>query len=144
VTGFDSSAVTADQVLTVTLGGKTAVYHITVVEAGASDLEVAKTAAAAELNGYKTQADYSEVNWTIIVGMKADGVTAINGATTLTDVADALASAKADIDAVTTLAEEKAAAKGALAEALATYTEADYSSATGLALTTAKASATRR
>ena len=94
----------------------------------------AKTSAVTELNEYKTLTDFSADNQTVIGTKIATGTTAINNATTIENVATALATAKSDLDTVKTLVQEaadalataKTIAHDALDIALASYSQANY------------------
>ncbi|MFF2752474.1 hypothetical protein ACFVR1_01805 [Psychrobacillus sp. NPDC058041] len=98
-------------------------------------LASAKTLAINELTSYKNEADYSPENWLIIQSLKTTGSNAISTSLTTAEVAQALANAKADIDAVKTIAQEELDQQNALASAktlaineLTIYkNEADYS-----------------
>lgn len=80
------------------------------------DLNNAKSNAIAELNAYviaKDETMYSTVNWNIILGFKNTGIDNINASTTITSIANALNTAKANIDSVKTIAQEEADALAA-------------------------------
>ncbi|MER2079706.1 hemoblobin-interacting domain-containing protein [Psychrobacillus psychrotolerans] len=65
-------------------------------------LRLAKADAIAVLSSYKVEADYSTVNWSIILDIKTTGNNAINSARTPTEVTKALDNAKAEIDKILT------------------------------------------
>ena len=62
----------------------------------------AKLSAAAELDGYKSAADYTEAQWALVEQAVAAGKAAIEQATTAAAVAQALSDAKAAIDLIET------------------------------------------
>ncbi|WP_313894011.1 hypothetical protein [Psychrobacillus sp.] len=94
-------------------------------------LRLAKTDAIKELTDYKSETDYSVVNWTTILSLKTTWRNAINSAKTTTEVTQVLDNAKAEVDKVLTIAQEMALAldkakTDAIAE-LAIYKDTDYS-----------------
>lgn len=72
------------------------------IEANEQALNQAKTNAINELTDYKVavQADYSFTNWTVIEGLKAAGIIAIDAATTAAEVTQAKDDAQAAIDLI--------------------------------------------
>ncbi len=71
----------------------------------AAALEQAKTAAKAELEGYKNADDYREAEQAQLATIISDGKVAIDAATSKAGVASALAAAKAQADALKTKAQ---------------------------------------
>jgi hypothetical protein len=89
----------------------------------------AKAQCKAELENYKSEADYREAEWTAIQQIIATANAKIDAATTATEVVNAFNEAKTAMDALKTNAQweaDEAAVAAAKAEVAAYVSEADY------------------
>ena len=112
------------------------------------ELAVAKTVAISVINStYESyvQSDYREVEWTKLTVAKETAITAINNATSLSNVESAETSGLDAMDKILTVLEELEAAKttanSVISNAYGSYVQSDYSETGWTKLTAAKESA---
>lgn len=136
------AATTLDGVAQALAAAKTTINGIkTNAQLTAEELLVAKNTAKSELSAYKNSADYRTAQQTELATAISNGSTAIDAATTVQGVNDALSAAKTIIDGIKTnsqmTAEELSAAKTSAKLELSSYkNSADYRAAQQTELST--------